>query len=346
MNADRLKYLLDRYLNDKATDHELQEYDAWFEQLLRESVPDDLQDPQKIKELKSALLQEIMHRINQQDTEEPVHRGFSRFLPWAAAILVLIATGGYYLVQPAKNKHLTEIQSRNHAVLSKEIVVKNMGDSSRLEVLPDGSTVVLFAGTEIRYPHPFEPFRRDIQLRGKALFNVHKDSVHPFTVYSDSIATTALGTSFTVTAYKGNDIRVSLHEGKVVVKAMFSARQSAGDVFLSPGQAVIYSKDSRSMVRVESGDNNNTSGAKPRLKPSYGARKGFAIYFEDASLKEVLRRLEEGYSVSINFNSNDMESKLFTGHIRETDSLGQVLQRIAALHGLNIKVTPKGYRIQ
>ena len=107
--------------------------------------------------------------------------------------------------------------------------------------LPDGSLIVLADKSEVTYEEPFTE-KRHITLTGKAWFKVAKDTAHPFTVISGDVATTALGTAFSVTAYKSTDsITIRLYEGKVVVKAASNTVNNLKKgVFLLPGQEFVY----------------------------------------------------------------------------------------------------------
>ncbi|HVW58897.1 MAG TPA: FecR family protein, partial [Puia sp.] len=98
----------------------------------------------------------------------------------------------------------------------KVIVKKNMGTGEEHLTLPDNSLVVLAPGSSIRYLERFETRARNIQLEGRALFEVAKDSARPFTVTARGFATTALGTRFIVDATRPH-ISIRLLKGKVVV---------------------------------------------------------------------------------------------------------------------------------
>lgn len=87
--------------------------------------------------------------------------------------------------------------------------------------LDDGSVVTLYARSEIICNQPFDNNKRDITLRGKALFKVSKDKARPFTVYAKGFSTTALGTTFRISAYDSSKrSTVKLLEGKVALKPL------------------------------------------------------------------------------------------------------------------------------
>ncbi len=82
---------------------------------------------------------------------------------------------------------------------------------------------------------------------------MEKDKARPFIVYTGSLSTTALGTSFKITT-KAAAVRVQLLTGKVVVKAINNALPGwKKDVYLLPGQQVNYDAAS-SLVNVSGPD--------------------------------------------------------------------------------------------
>ena len=77
-----------------------------------------------------------------------------------------------------------------------------------------------------------------------AFFKVVKDKTKPFTVFSEAIATTALGTSFTIRSFEEDSyIKVHLHTGKVVVKSTDIGHKTLEkDMYLVPDNILMYDK--------------------------------------------------------------------------------------------------------
>jgi ferric-dicitrate binding protein FerR (iron transport regulator) len=160
-------------------------------------------------------------------------------------------------------------------------------------------------------------------------------------VYSHDIATTALGTSFTITAWPGNnDISVALHTGKVVVQQITTGRVAhMNDVYLVPGQQV--------RCNIATGIASMLKPAPAKNHPaSLGSRTGLALSFTDEPIVNVLLAIEKGYTVHLQYDQAPLADMVFTGHIREKDSLSQVLNRISILYNLNIKETGNRIIIQ
>lgn len=346
MTKDRLKYLLNRYLTNTATEEELQEYADWYRQQGERGVQlfEEI-DSETANEYKTDLFRSITNNIQFVEYEEKQHMARQRSLYIKIAVAALVVITGtlvlYYGLAPRKATTV----ARNEIVVpvsaAQVIAVRNHTGLSTAVHLQDGSEVQLFAGSELRYEAPFSPTHRHVYLSGKGFFKVTKDPSRPFTVYSHDIATTALGTSFTITAWPGNkDISVALHTGKVVVQHIVTGNAARmKDVYLAPGQQVT--------CNIETGI---STLHKPELAKnnvrSLGSRTGVAIAFTDEPILNVLNAIEKGYAVQLTYDKDALANMIFTGRIREKDSLSQVLNRISILYDLNIKETGNQFIIQ
>jgi ferric-dicitrate binding protein FerR (iron transport regulator) len=104
------------------------------------------------------------------------------------------------------------------------------GDRKKIN-LPDGSLVILNSNSSISLS--FTDKNREIHLNGDAFFRVAKDHSKPFTVHSNNIAATALGTEFYMHGH-GDSIQVDLLEGKLrVVNVANNA--TVREIILNPG---------------------------------------------------------------------------------------------------------------
>lgn len=153
--------------------------------------------------------------------------------------------------------------------------------------LVDGSVVELNTDTQLRAY--FTPQQRQVYLlRGQAMFNVAKDADRPFVVLAGDRRITALGTQFDVRV-DGNDVAVTLLEGRVAVDAMQivleDATRAAGSavIELRPGEQLVASAQRAPVVR-EADVERVTSWRTGRLE------------FEDETLSSVIREINR-YSV-------------------------------------------------
>ena len=82
--------------------------------------------------------------------------------------------------------------------------------------LPDGTSVVLNAGSKLSYSQGFGIKDRTVNITGEGYFTVAKDSRKPFTVTSGSMRVKVLGTKFNYRDYPTDGFaEVVLDECKV-----------------------------------------------------------------------------------------------------------------------------------
>ena len=202
------------------------------------------------------------------------------------------------------------------------------GQKSELR-LPDGSMVYLNAESNVRYIENFQKGKREIFLEGEAFFEVKKDESSPFTVITNSLATTALGTSFNIKAYESDrQIRVALVSGKVIVND--TATNSS--LMLNPGQGMVLEKQT-GRIRRDEIDIERTLFWKDRI-----------IYFENTDFKEAITYLERWYGVS--FTLNDYPQKLLTCSGRfENESLENILKALGFALNFEYQISKKKVNI-
>ncbi len=251
--------------------------------------------------------QKTWDKINTEESE-PVKRKSlwnTYFFRYAAAACVLIAVIGYYLI--GKTEHEAIYSDYAAAEIS-------MTDSARVIVLPDQSKVWLNRGSTIRLLNGFGENERRLTLVGEAYFEVHPDSARPFRVQTDAFTVKVLGTSFNVEAYPNDDIiEASLLEGKVVIEDSNNREL----LMLAPGQKVKSVKGSH-LLSVKESDANLVSSW----------RYGF-ISFENATLKEVVSKLEMIYSVSMEIDASSLdEERTYTGAVMKEEQIEQLLDRL------------------
>ncbi|MEX2569379.1 MAG: FecR domain-containing protein [Cyclobacteriaceae bacterium] len=164
--------------------------------------------------------------------------------------------------------------------------------------LQDGSKVILNSGSTLRYVKNFQPDKRELFLTGEAYFEVVKDSLRPFIVKTGPVSTTALGTSFNISAYENESHVVALLTGRVNVTLNF---EESHLIDLYPGEAL--------NVEVE-----NMAHRKHRFqeeKVLAWTRK--TILFEQTPMEEAIRVLENWYGVKIEVHNRPGRGVLLSG---------------------------------
>ncbi len=305
---------------------------------------------------KSSIAGKEEDSLNQQekfDYEYPEHESKSRkpvvykmiIASAIAASVLLIFTLGWKWFFGGKPhdviaKDTTKIEEPVRALVRHEV---NTSGKPMAVVLQDGTEIILWNNSEINFQEPFAADKRDITLKGKAKFNVAKDSTRPFTVYSGDISTTALGTEFTVTAFENtNRIVVRLYEGKVVVKPVKTNKNLSKDVYLDPGQEFVYDNSKAAEVNkfqltdriaVEDMISDELSQDNPSIPQNTA---GSWFMFNNQSLDQVFNQLAGMYDVKIIYDEKDVKSMYFIGKFEKSDSLGYILKQISILNNLTI----------
>jgi transmembrane sensor len=257
----------------------------------------------------------------------------------AAAAMLLLTTSLVFLILSKKETNSTlaknEINdaSKANKISWKSIV--NRTDKKQSETLPDGSTISIYPGGELSYAEPFVQQKREIYLKGKSFFQVSKDKKHPFVVYAKGISTTALGTSFTITALENSKlIKVQLHTGKVWIKNEDSTdNKSSFNKILLPGDALVYNRAKNKVQVLAPKIIITTEEAKTELN------------FTHTPLVAVLTKLEEYYKIKISYKAGALEDMSFTGTVKLTEPVDKILKEITELNKLKYIKTPESYQI-
>ena len=107
-------------------------------------------------------------------------------------------------------------------------------------LLGDGTKVYLNSDSKISYGENYGEKIREVTLVGEAFFDVAKDPDRPFKVLTSNAVTTALGTSFNITAYPEDQLStISLATGKVEVIKTNNENGETEAIFLSPGEEAV-----------------------------------------------------------------------------------------------------------
>ncbi len=266
------------------------------------------------------------------------------FTTTVAASLILVFLWRHPLFQSGRGetKPLAEGTTTKQEVLWQKLI--NTSDKDQLFTLADGSTILLSPNSVLSYR--LTAASRELALNGVARFTVKKDQARPFSVFSGDIVTTALGTTFSVMAFPGgNSITIRLHEGKVVVRSVDSIRDKlAKDFYLLPGNELVYDKRLVSARLGRFGTTIATGGKKSpeqelpvtdSLSMSQ-SDMGSWYMFNNQSLDQVFRQLQEMFQTKIVYSSAEVKNKYFIGKFDKSDSLINILRKITVLNKLRL----------
>lgn len=251
---------------------------------------------------------------------------------WAAiAASVLIMAGGAWMVTMTPGKKNGNLAQKCQQEIPRLVRLVNASDTVRQIFLRDGSVVQLQQHSGISYYEPFAGNRRDISLKGIALFMVAKDKTRPFTVYAGGMATTALGTKFWVDAADTKKVAVRLLEGKVVIAATPGSGIAMERVFLIPGEEFSISKTNGQMT-VKS-----LTGNIAAINKAATGINNIGLVFNKEPLNRVFEKIGLAYKVYLSFEPKELEGLYFTGTFLQTDDLQVIVSTICSVNELTFK---------
>ncbi|WP_421876224.1 FecR family protein [Marinoscillum sp.] len=192
--------------------------------------------------------------------------------------------------------------------------------------LPDGSTIWLSPGTSVSYNEDFIN-QREIQLSGKAFFEVAKRSGQPFTVFTANTKTQVLGTSFNLESGDDGQVAIQVTTGKVA----FSDLKSTEPVFLTPGKQARYLPKREKIVTNDLPNEN------------YRAWQTKVLTFDNTSISVLFNTLADYYQT--NFEVDEQLNKCRFTTSFENQQLEEVLDILELTGNLTIKQTSSGYAV-
>jgi transmembrane sensor len=195
--------------------------------------------------------------------------------------------------------------------------------------LPDGSYVILNAGSKIEINESFAVSTRGVFLEGEAFFDVKHNEKLPFIVHTSAMDIKALGTAFNVKAYLNEkNTETSLIRGLIEVTLKESDNRK---MLLYPNQKIKWEQPLKKIVytkapKLEKGDNliATESLVKKLLVTDDGDIKEIAwkdnkLIFEDELLSDIAVLLERWYGVQIEFMDETIRNYRFTGTFNKED---------------------------
>lgn len=176
-------------------------------------------------------------------------------------ILTLIKYAAIALIALIIGKYVIPVKGTYDSLSLKNQIIVPLGSKSNI-ILPDGTSVLLNAGSKLVYDFSYGNTIREVTLEGEAYFKVAKHKGTPFVVQTAKASIKALGTEFNVKAYpEENKIETILVKGSILVRQKSDKRnkikQNPEDVVLKPGQKMLIAGDRKSMLTDDSENRND-----------------------------------------------------------------------------------------
>ncbi len=209
------------------------------------------------------------------------------------------------------------------APVQQEVIVQ-FGNQSNV-VLPDGSKVILDAGSKLTFPKNFEGSTRQVHLYGEAYFEVSHNTTKPFIIYANKGIITVVGTKFNIRAWKfeNDEVKVVVTEGKVSLCANTTNKEDA--VIINKGR-MSYLTDSSLKASIPQKVNIETHLAWMQRD----------LILENTPLDEVLDRLSRWYNLQFELPSPVYNKVKVTGTFKKK-SVDHILEAIGLMIHLDYK---------
>lgn len=187
--------------------------------------------------------------------------------------------------------------------------------------LPDGTRVSLNSATHFMYRADFLKDRR-VRMNGEAYFDVVHNDKSPFIVQTDDMGVKVLGTKFSVTSIKEEDLtEVILEEGKV----QLTGKNNSFLIQLHPNEGFFYNKKAHSgeIKAVDAGT-------------LTAWREGMLI-FRSEPLGNVLKRIGRWYGVRFEVLDKEVEQFKYRATFHD-EPLEEVLRLISLTAPIAYKI--------
>lgn len=202
-----------------------------------------------------------------------------------------------------------------------EMFAENTGAGEKKELLLDDGTIVhLNEHSTIEYPSLFQEDSRIVKLTGEAYFDVAKAESKPFIIATSHAEIEVLGTAFNVNATENKSfVSVTVDRGKV----QLSNLDHTESLILTAREAGTLNKKKQTVqqIYVDYLD--------------FPGWKSHQFSFKNAKLKDVFERLENDFSIKINFDSKISDCRY--SMTKQEVNLDELLESLASLYKFEIE---------
>jgi len=292
-----MKYLEQKYRRDELSPQELKTLRETLQSMSEEQIGQTMRDSwmdgdTDTSDVDNTRMDKLKQRIDRQLNFRPAPRVvLVRALRAAAAVLLLlfISTTIYFY---RENKQLE----------SEDMLISTAKGERANITLPDGTKVTLNAESNLAYtPKLYNKNERQIRLDGEAFLQVKHDKARPFRIDAKGLYVNVLGTTFNLLVRDGNPTaELTLEKGHVRFASVLSGKY----VVLDPNQKAILCQSNGEITVMKEMD----------IQQATAWTRG-ELVFRNTPLADVLHTVCETYGVSIETDSQEYMTDLFTGAI-------------------------------
>ncbi|WP_258105299.1 FecR family protein [Marinoscillum sp. MHG1-6] len=323
-----MEEIIYKYINGELSEGEWKKLQGWLEEHPenKRAVFRLLAYSQNIAEetdhIREVIWNELNANFSQDKIKKPKSKGIQLWPLLRIAAVLLVVTGiGFALFQSMNSK-------TNKDLVMSKVESTSPGQKKRA-TLPDGSKVVLNAGSKLMVHEFFVDGKREVTLEGEAFFDVVRDESKPFIIKAGAIEVEVLGTSFGVKSYQDDaGVAVSVASGKVKVSG------NDQHEIIEPGERVNYEKGTGMLMR-DTFDQEKAFGWMSNL-----------LVFSGERLPEVFKLLALYYGVDISYDKAEFSNnKGFSGKFNNAN-LKEVLEGLSYIYGFDYQIKDNAVKIK
>jgi len=323
MNENEYLALFTRHFSGKLTESEQKQLNEWinaseqnratfneYEKLWSTiSVPEPPSPfpvEQKWKEFSQRNPLDTAQQLN-IDSQKTAQQSWNRYATWgniaaAVTVLLLISSLAYYVF--------------DGAATDSSLYLTGNGERAT-HVLPDGSTVNMNTGSELRLSEAFSETERIVYLKGEALFEVVHNKAS-FRVVTENALVEVLGTRFNVNSRRQRT-EVVVQEGTVSLQS--SNSEQSDKVILNKNQISVCLSDQPAAPAKQIDSKNHLGWLRGKL------------IFTKTPLADIASELERTFNVTIELANYDIGSLTVSGAFDEAD-VESILDELTLTLGL------------
>ncbi len=183
-------------------------------------------------------------------------------------------------------------------------------------ILPDGSKVMLNAGSVIIYPEEFRTSKRSVFLSGEAIFDVTHDADKPFIVSTSDIDIQVHGTVFNVNAYPESErTSATLCEGSISA----TLKKDGKCMALIPDERLSYDRRTGEAAVAHVNSAEDTAWERGDM------------CFRSENIHNIARAIERKYGINTYITSGKYDDMILTAKFVHGETLDQMLGAICKL---------------
>lgn len=314
MDNSAFKHLLDRYTKGLLDKQEAEHLEHWLDTMEDKTAFDSL-STDELASAKEKMFNRLQQRIAQAQAPAVHMYPLLRKMAVAATIVIIIATA-----------YIWRVSLLNFVAPHRITYAHSERGEVRKQILSDGSIVWLKGKSTLTFPASFNKKERIVTLEGEALFEVAKDAARPFVVHCGALTTSVLGTSFNICKHENGEVAISVLTGSVVVGNGLTAGK-----ILRSNEGILYSARHGAVVDIPA----SRTDIHEIIKGTE-----YDMSFNDATMNDVMHRIEKKFEVKIRLEDTTLQKRLFTADMTD-QSLEHTMDMISQALNLDITINNK-----